>query len=220
MSLRIQQKRISGEALEYVNSLIEAYEAPLTRYAERLLWWNKKVNLLSRNTNIQTAEKHIVHSLLLATASGFTKEQHLIDVGSGGGLPGIPLAICFPDKQFTLLDRVAKKCAAMQDMIAHVGLKNATTEAKDLKMFHVKHSEFSWISKHAVKLGDFLKATQDKPGNRAYFLKGDDYKAELASVSGLLPELYDYDIHASVPDDFYLGKRIIVLFRNQRQAEA
>jgi 16S rRNA (guanine527-N7)-methyltransferase len=214
MSIDIKQKRISEEALEYVNSLIEAYEDQLTAYAERLLWWNGKINLLSRNTDLKTVEKHIVHSLLLATASGFTKEQHLIDIGSGGGLPGIPLAICFPDKKFTMLDRVTKKCAAMQDMIAHLGLKNAATEAKDLKMFHVKHSDYSWISKHAVKLDDFLKMTQDKPGKHAYFLKGEDYEAELESISNTPLEVYDYDIHASVPDDFYSGKRILVLHQS------
>lgn len=214
MSVDIQQKRISQEALEYVNSLIEAYEKPLSAYAERLLWWNGKVNLLSRNSDLKTIEKHIVHSLLLGTASGFTKEQRLIDIGSGGGLPGIPLAICFPDKQFTLLDRVAKKCAAMQEMIAHLKLKNAATEAKDLRMFHVKHSEFSWISKHAVKLDDFLKMTREKPGKRAYFLKGENYQAELTSFDAERLEVFDYDIHASVPDVFYTGKRILVLHRS------
>lgn len=214
MAVNIAQKPISEEALEYVNSLIEAYEPRLSAYAERLLWWNGKVNLLSRHTDLKTVEKHLIHSLLLATASGFTKEQHLIDIGSGGGLPGIPLAICFPDKQFTLLDRVAKKCAAMQDMATHLGLKNVGVEAQDLKMFHVKHSDFSWISKHAVKLDAFLKLTKDKPGNRAYFLKGEDYEAELASVSEAPIDIYDYDIEAFVPGDFYKGKRILVLHRS------
>ncbi|MFW6347112.1 MAG: 16S rRNA (guanine(527)-N(7))-methyltransferase RsmG [Cyclonatronaceae bacterium] len=214
MNIDIRPKRISGEALEYVNSLIEAYEKPLSAYAERLLWWNGRLNLLSRNADLKSIEKHIVHSLLLATASGFTKEQRLIDIGSGGGLPGIPLAICFPEKQFILLDRVAKKCAAMQDMAAFLKLRNTAVEAKDLKMFHVKHQDFSWMSKHAIKLNEFLRLTQDKPGNCAYFLKGDDYKAELASVPEGNIELYDYDIADAVPDDFYTGKRILVLYKS------
>ncbi|MCH8557948.1 MAG: 16S rRNA (guanine(527)-N(7))-methyltransferase RsmG [Balneolia bacterium] len=210
MSYSVVPKYFTQETLEYINSLIEAFEPKLTAYAKQLLWWNQKVNLLSRNTDLSTVEKHIVHSLLIASVGSFAREKVLVDIGSGGGLPGIPLAICFPEKKFLLLDRVSRKCAAMNDMAGKLGLKNVEVVNDDLKMFHVKHDSFGWMSKHAVKLDDFYKATAHQPKAKAYFLKGDDFREELDELTNDV-KVHEYPIDEYLTDPFYSGKRVLML---------
>lgn len=210
MSYSVVPKYFTQETLEYINSLIEAFEPKLSSYSEQLLWWNEKVNLLSRTTDLQTVEKHIVHSLLIATVGSFAREKVLVDIGSGGGLPGIPLAVCFPEKHFILLDRVSRKCAAMNDMAGKLGLKNVEVVNEDLKMFHVKHESFGWMSKHAVKLDDFYKLTSKQPQAKAYFLKGDDFREELDRIKKNL-KVHEYPIDDYLDDPFYVGKRVLML---------
>lgn len=210
MSYSVVPKYFTQETLEYLNSLIEAFEPKLSSYAEEILWWNEKVNLLSRNTDLPTVEKHIVHSLFIASVDGFSKEKVLVDIGSGGGLPGIPLAICFPEKKFILLDRVSRKCAAMNDLAGKLGLRNVEVVNADLKMFHVKHDSFAWTSKHAVKIDDFYKATSHQPIRKAYLLKGDDFRNELDDLSTHV-KVSEYPIDEVLDDTFYYGKRVLVL---------
>jgi len=210
MSYTVVPKYFTQETLEYVNTLIEAFEGKLTKYAELLLWWNQKVNLLSRNTDLKTVEKHIVHSLLIATVGSYAREKVMIDIGSGGGLPGIPLAICFPEKKFILLDRVSRKCAAMNDIVGQLGLKNVQVVSQDLTMFHVEHESFAWMSKHAIKFDDFFQHAAKYPHAKAYFLKGNDFRTELDQVSMDL-KVHEYPIDDYLKDPFYEGKRVLML---------
>ncbi len=210
MPYTVVPRYFTQETLEYVNTLIEAFEDNLTLYAERLLWWNQKVNLLSRTTDLKTIEKHIVHSLLIATAGTYPKEKVLIDVGSGGGLPGIPLAVCFPEKEFVLIDRISRKCAAMNDMVGTLGLKNVHVETSSFEMFHVEHPSFGWMSKHAVKLDDFFSHARNYPHAKAYFLKGEDYKQELDGID-LDLKVLEYPIDEYLDDPFYSGKRVLMI---------
>ncbi|MCH8488008.1 MAG: class I SAM-dependent methyltransferase [Candidatus Cyclonatronum sp.] len=210
MSHKIVPKFFSDMMLESVNNLIEVNEEQLSKYADMLLWWNEKVNLLSRNSDKKSVEKHIVHSLFLGVVGSFAREKAFVDIGSGGGLPGIPLAICFPEKQFELLDRTARKCAAMNDMIGQLGLKNAAAHQTDAGMFHVKHASFGWTSKHAIKLSEFATLSEKYPHAKAYFLKGEDYKEELRDVS--LPlKVLEFKIDDYLEDPFYDGKRVLIL---------
>ncbi|MCH8569425.1 MAG: 16S rRNA (guanine(527)-N(7))-methyltransferase RsmG [Balneolales bacterium] len=210
MPYKIIPRYFTTETLDYVNTLLEAYEKPLTQYCELLLWWNGKVNLISRNTDLKTVEKHVLHSLLLAAVGRFAKEKVLIDVGSGGGLPGIPLAICFPEKQFILIDRVSRKCAAMNDIRAQLKLKNVEVVNQDAAMFHVKHDDFCWITKHAVKINEFIPQVIKKGSTRFYFLKGDDF-AEEASQTDLSLKILEYPIDDYIEDPFFLGKRVLLI---------
>ncbi|WP_164682426.1 16S rRNA (guanine(527)-N(7))-methyltransferase RsmG [Cyclonatronum proteinivorum] len=210
MPHKIVPKFFSDEMLESVNNLIEANEPLLSQYAEQLLWWNEKVNLLSRNSDMKAVEKHIVHSLFLGVVGSFAREKAFVDIGSGGGLPGIPLAICFPEKKFELLDRTARKCAAMNDMIGQLDLKNATAHHTEAAMFHVKHESFGWTSKHAIKLSEYAGLSEKYPAAKGYFLKGEDYKEELKEVN--LPlKVLEFKIDDYLTDPFYDGKRVLIL---------
>jgi len=207
MDHKIIEKNVSRETLEYVSTLLEGYEKKLSEYTEILLWWNQKINLLSAGVTKTEIEKHIVHSLFLSICAVIPKKTVLADIGTGGGLPGIPLAICFPDKKFYLIDRVSKKMAACHDMIQQLQLNNVEVFTGELKMFHVEHP-ISWVSKHAIKLSELISSTQEQEWDAAFFLKGEDFKEELKEVEIPL-KVISYAIDSALSDPFYRGKRVL-----------
>jgi len=89
--------------------LTDHQQAQLWKYAELLLDWNKKVNLISRKDEDAVLNKHVLHALSLALFHSFKPKERVLDLGTGGGLPGIPLAIAFPDTYFLLIDAIGKK---------------------------------------------------------------------------------------------------------------
>jgi len=108
----------------------------LLRYRDYLEEWNKKINLISRKEDAPVIIKHIFHSLLITQHHSFTVGEQVLDLGTGGGLPGIPLAILHPGTKFVLVDATGKKIRACQDMIKQLGLKNAVaiqTRVEELK---------------------------------------------------------------------------------------
>lgn len=96
----------------------------LVRYTSLLEEWNHKVNLISRKEDAPVIVKHVFHSLLISTIHNFKPGEKVLDLGTGGGLPGIPLAILFPETSFLLVDSTGKKIAACKAMIKELGLKN------------------------------------------------------------------------------------------------
>ena len=98
--------------------------------------WNEKINVISRKDMDNFYEHHVLHSLVIATHFEFTKGMQVMDLGSGGGFPGIPLAIFFPDTQFHLVDSINKKLKVVAEISGAIGLKNITTQhtrAEDIK---------------------------------------------------------------------------------------
>ena len=96
----------------------------LREFTDLLRKWNQKVNLVSRKDMERFETKHLAHCLVATKVLRLMPMARLLDVGTGGGLPGIPLAICFPRAQFTLLDSIAKKIAVVDDLVNQLGLKN------------------------------------------------------------------------------------------------
>ncbi len=98
--------------------------------------WNEKINVISRKDIDSLYEKHVLHSLSIAAAFELTPAMQVMDLGSGGGFPGLPLAIFFPDIHFHLVDSIAKKLKVIEAIKEHLGIKNITTQharAEDIK---------------------------------------------------------------------------------------
>jgi 16S rRNA (guanine527-N7)-methyltransferase len=100
---------------------------------EVYLDWNTRINVISRKDTDGLYEKHVLHSLSIAALCEFQKGQQVLDLGTGGGFPGIPLAIFFPDTEFLLVDSIAKKLKVVDAVAEAIGLKNVTPEQKRSK---------------------------------------------------------------------------------------
>ncbi len=109
----------------YFPSLTPHQEKMLEALAEGIFYWNERINVISRKDIENLWEHHILHSLAIAAFAPFPAGSLILDVGTGGGLPGLPLAILFPESRFVLLDSIGKKIRVVNDLIARMGLENA-----------------------------------------------------------------------------------------------
>ena len=110
--------------------------------------WNAKVNLIARKDIENLYERHVLHSLAIAKFFKFLPEAEILDIGTGGGFPGVPLAILFPETQFHLIDGTMKKIKVVQDVIEQLGLTNAT--AQQVRAEELKKRKFDFVVTRAV----------------------------------------------------------------------
>jgi len=154
--------------------------------------WNAKVNVVSRQDIENLEVRHILHSLAIAKAFAFKADARVLDLGTGGGFPGIPLAILLPEVQFVLVDGTGKKIAVVQEIIQALGLANAKAQhvrAEELKM----HGMFDFVVTRAVaplnKLLAWSQPLLSRKHRHAYpngiiALKGGDLRAETTALPG------------------------------------
>lgn len=110
----------------YLEGITPETEVRLQAFKTIFLEWNEKINLISRKDTESFELKHVLHALAIARFIRFYPGARVLDLGTGGGFPGIPLAICFPEVHFTLADSIGKKINAVQDMVERLDLKNVT----------------------------------------------------------------------------------------------
>lgn len=125
------------QVYHYFTSLTEDQKKSLEALPELYRSWNERINLISRMDVDNLVERHILHALSIAKAINFKPGTRILDLGTGGGFPGVPLAIFFPEVEFLLVDGTGKKIAAVQDILTTLGLQNATarhTRAEELPM--------------------------------------------------------------------------------------
>ena len=185
----------------------------LTRWAGLLRDWNTKINLISRKDIDALEKRHMVHCLAITNALSLKKGARILDVGTGGGLPGLPMAICYPQAKFTLIDSIAKKVGVVQSIADELGLANV--EAKQVRAETLK-TQFDFVTGRAVKnLPEFLSWISDnlQKGNRhslpngVIYWKGGPIKAELKPF-GIKPNIC-VDLEPALKDDFYKDKYIL-----------
>jgi len=206
-SIAIQSSEVSRETLDIIHALILEHETKINCYAERLKWWNARINLLSRNVGLDEIHQHIRHSLYLHTYLKF--EKNVVDAGSGGGLPGIPIAMADENKSVTLVDIVGKKMLACESMAIQCGLKNVRTVKQSIGDYEPVPDSVL-VSKHAFKIPELLKMIEGKSYSKIILLKGDDYREELKTCGTDL-HVDVHTIDAIEPAPFFKGKCIVTI---------
>ena len=175
--------------------------------------WNSKINVISRKDIDQLYVKHVLHSLAIAKIQKFEPGTYVLDVGTGGGFPGIPLAILFPDTRFYLIDVILKKINVVKAVAESLELKNV--KAEQIRAENVK-GDFDFIVSRAVtNMPDFVSWIKDKIKkqqkhelqNGILYLKGGDLREELASF----PNAKEYIISDFFVDDFFETKKVVHL---------
>src|SRR4051812_37326476 len=152
--------------------------------------WNEKINVISRKDIQSLYEKHVLHSLSIAAVAGFTNGMQVIDIGTGGGFPGVPLAIFYPEVNFHLVDSIGKKLKVIEAVIEAVGIKNITSQ--HTRVEDIKGTKFDFAVSRAVaplkELWQWAKPLLKK-GNEAALnnglicLKGGDLAMEIQESS-------------------------------------
>jgi 16S rRNA (guanine527-N7)-methyltransferase len=178
------------------------------------LQWNNKINLISRKDMENFYLHHVLHSLAVAKVITFTPGTTILDVGTGGGFPGIPLAILFQDSEFTLLDSIEKKIKAVTAIAKEVGLLNVTTARSRVE----EHSNnYDFIAGRAVSgFNDFVWKTKDRikiqgKGTKEkgiIYLKGGDLSEE---ISQYRDSIKVWEIRDFFDEPYFETKKIIYL---------
>jgi 16S rRNA (guanine527-N7)-methyltransferase len=175
--------------------------------------WNSKINVISRKDIAELYTKHVLHSLAIAKIQKFVPGSYVLDVGTGGGFPGIPLAIMFPETRFYLIDIILKKINVVNAVANELGLKNV--KAEQLRAENVK-GDFDFIVSRAVtNMTDFVtwvkgkikKTNKHELKNGILYLKGGDLTEELATFL----EAKEYNISEFFKDDFFETKKVVYL---------
>jgi 16S rRNA (guanine527-N7)-methyltransferase len=175
--------------------------------------WNSKINVISRKDIDQLYVKHVLHSLAIAKIQKFEPGTYVLDVGTGGGFPGIPLAILFPETRFYLIDVILKKINVVKAVVDALELKNV--KAEQMRAENVK-GDFDFIVSRAVtNMPDFVSWIKDKIKkqqkhqlkNGILYLKGGDLTEELA----LFPNAKQYNITDFFEGEFFETKKVVHL---------
>lgn len=175
--------------------------------------WNEKINVISRKDIDSLYTKHVLHSLGIAKIMKFEPGSYVLDVGTGGGFPGIPLAILFPETRFYLIDVIAKKIKVVQGVADALDLKNV--KAEQIRAENVK-GDFDFIVSRAVtNMPDFVswvktkikKQQKHELKNGILYLKGGDLTEELADF----PKATQYDLANFFEDEFFETKKVVHL---------
>ena len=199
--------------LKYFPDLTPLQVEQFTKLYDLYIDWNSKINVISRKDIEELYSRHVLHSLGIAKVIQFQPGATILDVGTGGGFPGIPLAILFPETQFYLIDIIAKKIKVVQEVAKGLGLKNVKAEQKRAEL--VKE-EFDFIVSRAVtNMPDFVKWIKDKTKknsnhelkNGILYLKGGDLTEELRAF----PKATQYNLSDFFTEEFFETKKVVHL---------
>lgn len=201
------------EILKHFPNLSEVQVDQFTKLEGLYKEWNAKINVISRKDIDELYTRHVLHSLGIAKVQEFKPGTYVLDVGTGGGFPGIPLAILFPETKFYLIDVIAKKIKVVQEVANGLGLQNV--KAEQIRAENVK-GDFDFIISRAVtNMPDFVKWVKDKVKkkqnhdhkNGILYLKGGDLTEELQDF----PKATLYNLSDFFEDEFFETKKVVHL---------
>ncbi|MCL3779678.1 16S rRNA (guanine(527)-N(7))-methyltransferase RsmG [Prolixibacteraceae bacterium JC049] len=202
------------QVLKYFPDLTDKQKEQFRMLGELYPEWNDKINVISRKDIDQLYERHVLHSLAIDKVIKFAKGTKVMDVGTGGGFPGIPLAIMNPDSEFYLIDAIGKKIQVVNGVAEALGLKNV--KAEQIRVQQVK-GKFDFVVSRAVtafpKFVNMVR-TKVKPGmkntlpNGIIYLKGGDFMEELQDY---VKQTRIYELPDFYEEEFFETKKIIHL---------
>lgn len=174
--------------------------------------WNSQINVISRKDIEQLYERHVLHSLAIAKIIQFKPKTTVLDVGTGGGFPGIPLAILFPETSFMLIDSIGKKIKVVNEVASALGLTNVTAE--HIRVEEVKQKFDFVVSRAVTAFPRFVamvrtkvasKSNNDLP-NGILYLKGGDFEEEIEPFRN---QIQVYELQSFFQEEFFETKRLI-----------
>ena len=174
------------------------------------IYWNQRINVVSRKNINELYINHVLHSLAIAKIINFKNKTNILDVGTGGGFPGIPLAILFPDCNFTLVDSIAKKIHVVDSIVNSLKLDNISTSISRVESLNTKHDFI--VSRAVTNMPKFMNLTKGrviKGGNNSLsngiiYLKGGNLSEELKNIKNQIYNISDY-----FEEDFFETKKIV-----------
>lgn len=202
----------SNILLKYFPDITPKQQQQFEQLPELYNFWNNQINVISRKDIDQLLERHVLHSLGIAKVMGFLPGESVLDVGTGGGFPGIPLAILFPETQFFLVDSIGKKIKVVKEVALALGLQNL--KAEHLRAEQVNEKFDFVVSRAVTRLkefypwvkGKFNKQSKNTLSNGILYLKGGDLQEEIAE-SGLTVQ--QFHLKDYFDEEFFDTKQVI-----------
>jgi len=200
--------------LKYFPNLTERQKEQFAALPDLYNDWNSKINVISRKDMDNFVEHHVLHSLAIAKVVQFKTMCDIMDLGTGGGFPGIPLAIMFPDANFYLVDSIGKKIKVVKDVAEQLQLKNVTAE--QIRAEQVQRDFDFIVSRAVTDLSQFAGWVKGKISDIHYhklrngiiYLKGGDLDAELAPFR---KKVRTWDIAEFFEEPYFETKKVIYM---------
>lgn len=198
--------------LKYFPDLSEEQKEKFSQLQPLYAEWNEKINVISRKDIENIYERHVLHSLAIAKVIQFKPNTEILDVGTGGGFPGIPLAIMFPETNFHLVDSIGKKIKVVSEVATALGLKNVKAEQARAETLNKKYDFI--VSRAVTSFPEFYEWIKNKISKIQYhtlnngilYLKGGDLTEELKSF-GNKPKIYSLSDFFN--EEFFETKKVV-----------
>ncbi|MDX2360956.1 MAG: 16S rRNA (guanine(527)-N(7))-methyltransferase RsmG [Crocinitomicaceae bacterium] len=196
----------------YFPDLTETQKKQFAQLKDLYYDWNEKINVISRKDTDNFYERHVLHSLAIAKVMKFSDGSKILDVGTGGGFPGIPLAILFPECSFLLVDSIGKKIKVVNEVAEALELTNVRAQHERAEKIK---EQFDFVVSRAVTAmpaflnwtkGRFLKENKNSFKNGILYLKGGDLKEEMASVKKAIQY---FEISEIYQEEFFETKKVV-----------
>jgi 16S rRNA (guanine527-N7)-methyltransferase len=202
----------SDIVFKYFPDLTAKQRSQIEQLPELYNLWNSQINVISRKDIDLLYERHVLHSLGIAKIMSFLPDESVLDVGTGGGFPGIPLAILFPETRFHLVDSIGKKIKVVQEVAKALGLTNV--KASHLRAEQLDEKFDFVVSRAVTQLKDFYpwvrgkfnKDSKNTLANGILYLKGGDLEQEIKE-SGL--KVQQYHLKDYFTEEFFETKQVI-----------